>query len=348
MSKEHSPDLKPEVILWLSQNWILRLLIKGGNRFAVYLALAAIGYWAVGIPVAQANQALLPYLKSPYPYLQTLAFILGVFTATWYVQVLATVLSDIPKAFEVEKSALQQIIVRWLLRIRPVFLLVLGVVSGAFMVWGSLLREKYESGLLGLLPPWSSMTVHFQIMVALCGIMFSAGVYLWIRTLGLLKRLFQLNLNLFRYRYLYSLSAFSTGMTVACLFAVALFIGIIFLQQDNPGAVVTCLLGIIFAALVFVIPQLSYQNSVIRAKRSHLNALGTLREQQYEVLKLKQPSADVLQEAKLAIEALDALEKSVNTIPEWLVGISDAVRVLLSLLLPLGTTLLNYLLSRIP
>jgi hypothetical protein len=280
-------------------------------------------------------------------YVIVLTFTVGVTALNWFPQALFDVLLSIPKSLETESDTIRLYIQKWLRTIRLSNLLVFGIVLAAMGVAESLLRERYAWSTVGLPPPWGWVTVHFQILVAISGILFGGGVLIWLSTLQLLGKLLAFKLRLFQYRGLHSLSTLTAGMTIVCIIAIALFILLIFGELD----VATITVGVAatgFAVITFVFPQMFYYGAVMRAKREMLDKFGDMYEHYYKIVDRKNIETESLQIAKTGIESISTLEKSIKDIPVWLIAVSDAIRILLSLLTPAFSILINYVLSKLP
>ena len=82
-------------------------------------------------------------------------------------------------------------------------------------------------------------------------------------------------------------------------------------------------------------------------KREYLRQLAPLYEKYYQAA--LQPSADpdVLQDAQKGLDSLNAIEKNIQSIPVWLIELSDATKVVWSSFAPILSLLLNPLLARL-
>jgi len=346
ISEDESVELALRNIL--GRNLILRSLLTRGYRLVLLAVGFALLYFGLGVTIAILNNSLSGFIHSRPLFVLLLAFVSSMVVACWYPLALLDVLVALPSAFKIDLQMEKEVIRRWIDSVRLPILLMTGVVIALFGVWQGVQTEATQWALPTPYVPWKNWwTVHYQIINAICGMILGIAVQFFVATLLLFRQLFQFEVRLFHYKNLSSLGTFSTGMTIASLVGVALFILLIYEVLDQGGLGIVGI-GILGAASMFFLPQLSYQKAVVRAKRKYFNALASLYEQLCHVIEQNSIELKSLQSAKEAVEALAVIEQKIKAIPIWLVDLSDVFRILLSLLAPIGSLVVNALLTRLP
>lgn len=335
----------------LSRNTALRLLLSGQYRWTVWAAIFAGMYWILGVIIASMHglQALLDFLLFQKLYVALFAIIMSVTAASWYAQALLEVLVGIHESFKVETQTLLELVRHWL---HYISLPTLFMMSAVYVIVGTVIlyiqSDLSQSLIPAIITFWNSwtdwMTAYLQIALAICGLILGCAIQAFLATLLLFQKLFGFEFRLFQYRNLSSLSTFSSGLTVASFVAVALLI--LFMYPDIK--LFGSLIGILGGLLMFVASQFAYQNAVARAKRQYFHHLGIAYEQSYKVIEQNPLDTKALQISKGEIEALRVFEETIRAIPVWLVDVSDITRILLSLLAPVLSLLLNYFFSLLP
>ena len=333
----------------LSRNIALRLLLSGQYRWTVLAAIFSGLYWLIGVILAgtHGSQALMNFLQFQKLYVVLLAIILSTTAAVWYSQALLEVLVGIYKSFKIESQNLLELIEHWL---RYINLPTLLIMSTLYVMGGTLILlhgdlSQWFARILAILNSWTDWTaVYFGILLIICGIILGCAIQAFLATLLLFQKLFRFEFRLFQYRYLSPLSTFSSGLTIASFVAVALLNLFMYPHIDWLGSIV----GIMGGILMFVASQLAYQNAAVRAKKYYFHHLGLAYEQSYKAIEQSPPNTKALQTSKEEVEALRVLEEKVKAIPIWLVDVSDVTRIVLSLLAPILSVLVNYFLSLLP
>lgn len=335
--------LENELELILAQNVILRLLIRKKYRWALLAIALAIGYFIIGVGIAMATHTLTAFLQSRFVYVLLLAIVACVTAACWYPTALVEVIAVVPHSFKVEPEIVTQIVTAWIKLIQ----LPIPISFGLFLAASGISLSLAQQQLLGLpanLP--TLLLIYGRILLAVCSLMLGGGVVVFLATMVLYRQLFRFELRLSHYRNLAPLSTFCAGLTLLAFIAVALLLLLVF-DQLRPSSIIVAILGLVGGCMMFVVAQYSYQSAVVRAKRLYLNQLAPLYEQYYRAAIQNTSDTEALQATQKSLEALDAIEKNVQSIPVWLIELSDIVKVAWSSLLPIGSLIINPILSRL-
>ncbi|HEY3038380.1 MAG TPA: hypothetical protein VGJ66_06560 [Pyrinomonadaceae bacterium] len=327
----------------LSNNLILRLLLRGRYRWAGLAVAFAIVYFVFGAIIAATNHALIAFVASRFIYVLLIAIIACVTSACWYPRALIEVIAATPQSFKIETEAVLRIVKDWMKLIRLPITLTFGMLLATGGV-GLILFRKQVLGLPASYPPW--LLAYVGILLAICGVMLGGGVIAYLATMVLYRQLFRFQLRLSHYRRLAPLSTFSARLTILAFIAVALLLLLVF-DQIRYSSIVVLLLGLMGGVMMFALAQYSFQSAVLRAKREYLYRLTPLYEKHYEVLLQPSVSPEVLQDTQKGLDSLNAIEKHIQSIPIWLVELSDVTKVVWSSFIPILSLLLNPLLSKL-
>ena len=327
----------------LSNNLILRLLFRGRYQWAGLAVAFAIVYFVFGAIIAATNHGLIAFLASRFAYVLLIAIIACVTGACWYPRALIEVIAATPQSFTIETEAVLRIVKDWMKLIRLPITLTFGILLATFGV-GLILIRKQVLGLPAGYPPW--LLVYVGILIAICGVMLGGAVIAYLATMVLYRQLFRFQLRLSHYRRLSPLGTFSTRLTICAFIAVALVLLLVF-DQIRLSSILVLLLGLTGGVMMFAAAQYSFQSAVVRAKREYLDRLTPLYEKYYEVFRQPSVSPEVLQDTQKGLDSLNAIEKHIQSIPIWLVELSDVMKVVWSSFIPILSLLLNPVLSKL-
>jgi hypothetical protein len=336
-------NLEQELEKLLSSNLALRLLLRGRYRWVGLAVGLAIGYFVFGIIIAATNQELTTFLKSRVVYVLLVAIIACVTSACWYPRALIEVIAVTPESFKVEPGTVLKIVKDWMKLIRLPITLTFGLLLAIGGVGLSLIQKQ----LLGMpinLPPWK--LAYVSVLLTVCGVMLGGGGIVYLATMFLYRQLFRFQLRLSHYRKLAPLGTFSAGLTILAFIAVALSLLMVF-DRIKPASIAVVLLGMLGGVLMFVLAQYSFQSAVIRAKREYLGQLAPLYEKYYEAAIQPSVTPEALQDAQKGLDSLNAIEKNIQSIPVWLIELSDVTKVVWTALIPILSLPLNPLLSKL-
>ena len=173
----------------LSKNYFLKLLIEGDYRWVRAGVMVAIIYYIVGVGLSISSSLLVDFLFSRYIYVLLVSIIVCLSVARWYPKALAEILSSTPDAFDVKSNVILQIIENWLPLIQLPITLFGGLALAVFAGYLSL----FKSAVLGLptdIPYW--LLIYYTILIVICGIMMGGGIIVYLATMILFNKLFQI------------------------------------------------------------------------------------------------------------------------------------------------------------
>ena len=324
-----------------NRNLALRLLLAGGYRWTALAVVLVLVYFGVGLALAFRTNSVSLFIQFRPLYITLLGIVQGVVSACWYAPLLIEVISSVPRAFAVEQETIQALVEQWTKYISlPLPLTTAFIAILISFLYNTLREPSLQSASF---PGWFS--IYWYILIMAAAFIVGGGLEVLFVTILLFHKIFQYKLNLAYYRHLYPLNTMSMGMTVFCLAFIALLIFIIVDQIDSLVIIMTAA-SILSALLVFLVPQISYQRAVIRAKRNALYHIDRLYEHCYRSIEKSPAESGSLKELKEAIQSLEVLENNVKSIPVWLINLSDIPKIILSALAPILSLVLKELLTK--
>lgn len=347
---EKTPPFENTVKTALSGNTGLNFLFRFKSQLVGASVVFGLFYLAMGFVIAVLSHSLDVFLLPRdmtvrITLLSTI--VVSAITATWYSSILVNVFAATPDVFEVEQEKVIKVIQKWLYSIRFPKLLIAGLVIAVIGVTVSRSREILYWQQQGFPPPGNWLTIYFQILNTIYCFILGFSITALFYSISLLYTLFQFDLKLFQFRLLRPLGSLSIGLSVASLVFVGLFVLLVFDQVDYL-TVTTVAVGIILAVSIVFVSQFFYKNAITRAKDKYFCQLGILYEQHYGILSKKAANLQSLKNAQDSLESLVVFEKKLDAIPLWFFNVSDTLRVIFSLLPPVGSLVITEIISRIP